>query len=328
MRHGRRKLPYRLKGKRVWIAGHKGMVGQALCRRLESEPCELITASRRDLDLTRQSEVEDWVARTRPDVVVLAAAKVGGILANDSEPVAFLRDNLLIETNVIAAAHQTGVEKLLFLGSSCIYPKQAPQPIPESALLTGALEPTNQWYAVAKIAGLKLAQAYRQQFGADYLTAMPTNLYGPFDNFDLQTSHVLPALIAKAHQAKASGAAHMVIWGSGEVRREFLHVDDCADALVHILTHMSEEEPINVGTGEDISILELAQLVAQVVGFDGTIVTDASKPDGTPRKLLDVEKLKRAGWRPRIALERGIADTYEWYLNALGEKSVREIANV
>ena len=307
-------LPYRLKGKRVWIAGHGGMVGSALCRRLESEPCELVTATRSELDLTRQAEVEDWLARTRPDVVVIAAARVGGILANDREPVPFLRDNLFIEANVISAAHRAGVEKLLLLGSSCIYPKLAPQPIPERALLTGELEPTNQWYAVAKIAGLKLTQAYRKQYGADFLTAMPTNLYGPNDNFDLETSHVLPALIAKAHRAKCEGAAHMVIWGSGQVRREFLHVDDCADALVHILTHMSEAEPINVGMGEDVTILELAELVAEVVGFKGQIVTDPSKPDGTPRKLLDISKLKRAGWRPRIGLKRGIADAYRWYL--------------
>ncbi len=321
MRHGRQRLPYRLKGKRIWIAGHRGMVGSALCRRLESEPCELVTAAREELDLTRQSDVEVWLKRAQPDVVVVAAAKVGGILANDTRPVEFLRDNLLIETNVIAAAFEAGVEKLLLLGSSCIYPKLAPQPIPESALLTGPLEPTNQWYAIAKIAGLKLVQAYRKQYGADFLTAMPTNLYGRHDNFDLETSHVLPALIAKAHQAKHENAPHMVIWGSGEVRREFLHVDDCADALLHILTHMSEAEPINVGTGEDVTIMELAQLVAETVGYKGQIVTDTSKPDGTPRKLLDVDKLKRSGWRPRIGLKRGIADTYAWYKAALAEGS-------
>jgi GDP-L-fucose synthase len=319
MRHGSQRLPYRLKGKRIWIAGHRGMVGSALCRRLESEPCELVTESREKLDLMRQSDVEGWLKRAQPDVVVIAAAKVGGILANDTRPVEFLRDNLLIETNVIAAAFEAGVEKLLLLGSSCIYPKMAPQPIPESALLTGPLEPTNQWYAIAKIAGLKLVQAYRKQYGADFITAMPTNLYGRHDNFDLETSHVLPALIAKAHQAKQENAPHMVIWGSGNVRREFLHVDDCADALLHILTHMSEAEPINVGTGEDVTITELAQLVAETVGFEGDIVTDTSKPDGTPRKMLDVDKLKRSGWRPRIGLKRGIADTYEWYKATLAE---------
>jgi len=325
MRQRRRpSLPYRLKGKRVWIAGHAGMVGSALARRLAAEPCELLTVPRAELDLTRQAEVEAWVAKTRPDVVILAAARVGGILANDREPVAFLRENLLIETNVVGAAFEAGAEKLLLLGSSCIYPRLAPQPIPESALLTGPLEPTNEWYAIAKIAGLKLAQAYRKQYGADFLTAMPANLYGPEDNFDPETSHVLPALIAKAHRAKREGAAHLAIWGTGEAKREFLHVDDCADALVHILRHVSRAEQINVGTGEDVTILELARLVAGVVGFEGAIVTDPSKPDGTPRKLLDVTTLKRAGWRPRIGLQRGIADTYEWYLRNVAEKE-REV---
>ncbi len=299
-----------LDGKRVWVAGHRGMVGAALVRRLAGERCEVITVDRDRVDLRRQAAVDAWLAESRPDVVVLAAAKVGGILANDRYPADFLYDNLAIETNVVHAAHRVGVEKLLFLGSSCIYPKAAPQPIAEDALLTGELEPTNAWYAVAKIAGLKLCQAYRRQHGADFVAAMPTNLYGPDDNFDLETSHVLPALLRKAHEAKRRGASTLEIWGSGTPRREFLHVDDCADALVHLLTHYSGETPVNVGTGEDIAIADLARLVMAVVGFDAELVFDRSKPDGTPRKLLDTSRLSALGWTPKIGLREGVAQVY------------------
>lgn len=305
---------YELTGKRVWVAGHNGMVGSALVRRLASESCEIVTASKADVDLRRQSEVERFVAEAKPDAVVIAAAKVGGILANDTYPADFLYENLLIETNVIGAADATGVERLLFLGSSCIYPRLAPQPIAEDALLTGPLEETNEWYAIAKIAGIKLAQAFRKQRGRDYISAMPTNLYGPGDNFDLMSSHLLPALIRKAHEAKLNGAPEIILWGTGTPRREFLHVDDCADALVFLLKHYSAAEHINVGSGVDLSILELAQLVCRVVGFEGNIVHDLSKPDGTPRKLLNGEKLRAMGWAPRIALETGIAETYRWFL--------------
>ena len=301
---------YSLSGKRVWVAGHRGMVGSAIVRRLEHENCEILVAGRDACDLRRQDDVEAWVSRARPDAIFLAAAKVGGILANDSYPAQFLYDNLAIEANVIEAARRVGVEKLLFLGSSCIYPKMAPQPIPEEALLTGPLEPTNEWYAVAKIAGLKLAQAYRREYGCDFISAMPTNLYGPGDNFDLVTSHVLPALIRKAHEAKARGDAALTIWGTGMPRREFLHVDDCADALVHMMKTYSAELHLNVGTGEDIPIFDLARIVADIVGYKGEIQKDLSKPDGTPRKLLDVSRLKSLGWSPRIALHDGIAAVY------------------
>jgi GDP-L-fucose synthase len=308
------------RARRVWVAGHGGMVGSALIRRLEREGCLLLTADRSEVDLTRQSEVEDWIARARPQAIFLAAAKVGGIVANDSDPVAFLYENLTIASNVIHAAAASQVEKLLFLGSSCIYPKLAPQPISEGALLTGPLEPTNQWYAIAKIAGLKLCQAYRRQQGRDFISAMPTNLYGPGDNFDLTKSHVIPALIRRAHEAKTSGSAKMIIWGSGTPRREFLHVDDAADALVHLMTHYSDDSHVNVGTGDDITILELAKLVARVVGFEGQIVTDSSKPDGTPRKLLNTNKLTSLGWRPKIGLTEGLADTYDWFAAHIAQR--------
>lgn len=306
---------YPLAGKRVWVAGHRGMVGSALMRRLAREGCEVITAGRDTVDLTRQAEVEAWLGKTRPQAVLLAAAKVGGILANATYPAAFLYENLAIETNVIHAAHKIGVEKLLFLGSSCIYPKFATQPIAEDSLLTGALEPTNEWYAIAKIAGLKLAEAYRKQHGADFISAMPTNLYGPGDNFDLTSSHVLPALIRKAHEAKLSGAAELTIWGSGTPRREFLHVDDAADAMVFLLKSYSRDQHVNVGSGTDVTILELAETVARVVGFEGRIALDTSKPDGTPRKLMSGDKLAHLGWRPRIELESGIRSTYDWFVN-------------
>ena len=305
---------YDLAGKRVWVAGHRGMVGSALVRRLAAQQCEVLTVPRAELDLTDKAAVHRWMHDQRPDAVFVAAAKVGGILANDSLPVDFLLNNLLISTAIISGAHESGVEKLLYLGSSCIYPKFAPQPIPEDALLTGKLEPTNEWYAVAKIAGIKLTQAYRKQYGRDYISAMPTNLYGPGDNFDLATSHVLPAIIRKAHEAKVRGDREIVVWGTGTPRREFLHVDDCADALVHLLKTYSGVEHVNVGVGEDISILELTRLVSQIVGFEGEIAHDLSKPDGTPRKLLSVAKLAGLGWRAKIGLAEGIAETYRWFL--------------
>ncbi|MCG9914730.1 MAG: GDP-L-fucose synthase [Phenylobacterium sp.] len=302
---------YPLKGKRIWVAGHRGMVGSAVVRRLATEDCEVLTVGRDELDLRRQAEVEAWMDQTRPDAVILAAAKVGGILANDTYPADFLYENLMIEANIIHAAHRTDVEKLLFLGSSCIYPKEAPQPIVESALLTGPLEPTNEWYAIAKIAGIKLAQAYRRQHGRDFISAMPTNLYGPGDNYDLNTSHVLPALIRKAHEAKMAGADHITIWGTGAPRREFLHADDCADALVFLLQRYSGDEHVNVGSGEDITILELAQLVCEVVGFEGEIQTDPTKPDGTMRKLMSEYTLKTMGWEPQTRFRDGVARVYE-----------------
>ncbi len=310
---------FSLDGKRIWVAGHGGMVGSALVRRLSREPCEILLAERRSLDLTRQSDVEAWMADVRPDAIVLAAAKVGGIMANATYPAAFLYDNLMIQANILEAAHRVGVRKVLVLGSSCIYPKHAPQPLAEESLLTGPLEATNEAYAVAKIAGLKLAEAYRKQYSADFISAMPTNLYGPEDNFDLATSHVLPALIRKAHEAKTHGDDAMTIWGSGTVRREFMHVDDCADALVFLLQTYSAPQHINVGSGEDMTILELAQLVCEIVGFKGRIICDTTKPDGTPRKLMKSDRLKALGWAPKIALKDGIAGTYHWYCQNAGQ---------
>ena len=309
------RIRYELSGKRVWVAGHTGMVGGAIVRRLEAENCEVLTVRRAEVDLTRQHEVEAWMERARPDAVFVAAAKVGGILANSTYPADFLYANMMIEANIIHAAHKVGVEKLLFLGSSCIYPKFAPQPITEDALLTGPLEPTNEWYAIAKIAGIKLCQAYRRQHGRDFISAMPTNLYGPGDNFDPETSHVVPALIRKTHEAKQRGDDGVVIWGSGEPRREFLHVDDCADGLVHLMKFYSDAEHVNVGSGEDLTIRELAETVAAVVGFSGRIVTDPTKPDGTPRKLMSADKMKSYSWSPKIGLREGLQGTYAWYLN-------------
>lgn len=303
---------YDLTGKRVYVAGHRGMVGSALVRRLEHEACEVVLAQ--SLDLRRQADVETWFAAHRPDVVILAAARVGGIAANHTRPAEFLYDNLAIEGNVLKAAAEQGVEKLLFLGSSCIYPRDAEQPIVEEALLTGPLETTNQWYAIAKIAGLKLAEAYRRQHGLDFISAMPTNLYGPNDNFDLNSSHVLPALMRKAHEAKLAGANSMTIWGTGTPRREFLHVDDCADALVFLLQHYSDAPHVNVGSGVDLAIVELAQLVADVVGFAGSIEHDLSRPDGTRRKLMSAARLRALGWAPRIDLRDGLQRTYQWFL--------------
>jgi GDP-L-fucose synthase len=308
---------YSLRGKRVYVAGHRGMVGSAIVRRLEGEGCDLLTAGRDKVDLRRQAEVEDWMAEMKPQAVFVPAATVGGILANDTRPAEFIYDNLMIEANLIHAAWRVGVEKLLFLGSSCIYPKMAPQPMNEDALLTGPLEPTNQWYAVAKIAGIKLCQAYRRQYGCDFISAMPTNLYGRGDNFDLQSSHVLPALIAKMHRAKTEEAPSVTIWGTGTPRREFLYVDDCADALVFLMKSYSEEKHINVGSGSDVTIRELAELTRRIVGFGGEIVNDPSKPDGTPRKLMDVSRLTQKGWRSSTTLEAGIAAVYRWYLNQM-----------
>ncbi|WP_366946091.1 GDP-L-fucose synthase [uncultured Maricaulis sp.] len=306
---------YSLAGKRVWVAGHRGMVGAALVRRLkQEEPAEILTATRSQLDLTDQATTAAWVKNTRPDAVFIPAAKVGGIYANDSYPAEFLYQNLMIASNIIHACYQAGTEKLLFLGSSCIYPKFAEQPIQEEALLTGALEPTNEWYAIAKIAGIKLCQSYRKQYGVDFISAMPTNLYGPGDNYHPMNSHVIPALIRKAHEAKVDKAESMEIWGSGTPRREFLHVDDCADALVHLMKVYSDAGHINVGSGEDLPIGELAYLVMDVVGFKGELTKDTSKPDGTPRKLMSADKIRGLGWQPSISLRDGLADAYDWFL--------------
>ena len=299
----------------IFVAGHRGMLGSAIARRLETDGYRnLLARDRSQLDLADEKAVADFFAKEKPQVVILAAARVGGIKANDDFPVEFLLENLRIQNNVIRVAHEAGARKLLFLGSSCIYPKQAPQPIPESALLTGPLEPTNEAYAVAKIAGIKLCQAFSREYGANFISVMPTNLYGPNDNFDLQTSHVLAALLRKAHEAKTSGARELVVWGSGTPRREFLHVDDSAAACVFLLENYDSPEIINVGWGEDISIRELAELICDIVGFNGELAWDTSKPDGTPRKLLDVSKLRKLGWRPTIPLRQGIVRTYEWFL--------------
>jgi len=297
-------------GKRVYVAGHRGMVGSALVRRLAGEQCTILVADRDSVDLRDPAAVSGWMARETPDLVFLAAARVGGILANDSYPAEFLYDNLMIAANVIHAAHEARVEKLLFLGSSCIYPKFARQPMSEDQLLTGPLEPTNQWYAIAKIAGIKLVQAYRRQYGDNFIAAMPTNLYGPGDNYDLRSSHVLPALIRKAQMLKSGEEARMLVWGTGEARREFLHVDDCADACLFLMRHYEGEEHVNVGTGEDISIADLARLVCRIVGTEPRIEFDTTKPDGTPRKLLDIGKLTALGWSPSIPLQEGIARTW------------------
>jgi GDP-L-fucose synthase len=306
---------FNLKAKRVYVAGHRGMVGSALVRRLQSEDCEILTVTSKELDLRRQTETEAWMAENKPEVVFLAAARVGGILANSTYPGEFLYDNLMIEANVIEAARNVDVQKLVFLGSSCIYPKMAPQPIPEDALLTGPLEPTNEWYAIAKIAGIKLCQAYRRQYGCDFISAQPTNLYGPGDNFDLSGSHVLPALMRKAHEAKVNNDPTMTVWGSGTPLREFLHVEDLADALVFLCKRYSDEKIVNIGSGEEVSIRELAEITCNVVGFAGELVFDTSKPDGMPRKLLDVGTLNQMGWKFSTSLRDGIAETFEWFCN-------------
>lgn len=306
--------PFEIEGRKIWIAGHRGMVGAALMRRLESEACEVLTASRDTADLRRQAEVEDWLAASTPDAVIVAAATVGGIHANDTRPAEFLYDNLMIEANVLHGAHAAGVKKVLFLGSTCIYPRLAPQPMAEDSLLTGPLEETNQWYAVAKIAGIKLCDAYRRQYGADFISAMPTNLYGPNDNFSLEGGHVLPALMRRIHEAKEAGDPEVVVWGTGTPLREFMHVDDLADACVFLLRNMSREGHVNVGTGVEISIRDLAETIAGVTGFKGGLRFDASKPDGTPRKLTDTSLLTALGWQARTGLREGIEQTYRWYL--------------
>ncbi len=313
-------LLFPLAKRRVFVAGHGGMVGSALTRRLAGIGCEVLTAGRGEVDLRRQEATDTWLRAQRPDAVFVAAATVGGILANDTRPAEFLYDNLMIAANLIEASRRVGVKKLLFLGSSCIYPRLAPQPMREEALLTGPLEPTNQWYAVAKIAGLKLCAAYRRQYGADFISAQPTNLYGPGDTYDLQASHVVPALMAKTHHAKVTGAGQVEIWGTGTPKREFLHVDDLADALVFLMERYSDELQINVGWGEDVSIRELAELIAEVVGYTGGFRYAAEKPDGTPRKLLDVSRLSAMGWRPRIALRDGLADAYRWFVDNVAER--------
>ncbi|KAJ0989853.1 hypothetical protein J5N97_008209 [Dioscorea zingiberensis] len=306
----------------IFVAGHLGLVGSAIVRRLRALGfTNLLLASRSDLDLTRQADVEAFFSLHRPHFVFLAAAKVGGILANSSFPADFIADNLLIQTNVILAAHKFGTKKLLFLGSSCIYPKFAPQPIPESALLTAPLEPTNEWYAVAKIAGIKTCQAFRLQHGFEAISAMPTNLYGPRDNFHPENSHVLPALIRRFHEAKVAGAKEVVVWGSGSPLREFLHVDDLADAVIFLMENYSGLEHVNVGSGKEVSIKELAEMVKEVVSFDGELVWDRSKPDGTPRKLMDSSKLAGLGWEPKVSLREGLEETYKWYVeNVVGQQ--------
>ena len=305
---------YPLSGKRIFVAGHRGMVGGALVRRLQKIDCEILAVTHKEVDLRRQAETEAWLAANKPDTVFVAAATVGGILANDTRPAEFLYDNMMIEGNLIEGARRIGVKKLLFLGSSCIYPRLAPQPMKEEHLLTGALEPTNQWYAIAKIAGLKLCAAYRREYGSDFVSAQPTNLYGPGDTYDLKGSHVIPALLAKMHVAKVTNAAEVEIWGTGKPRREFLHVDDLADALVFLMERYSDESHVNIGWGKDVSIAELAALIADIVGFKGRLRYATDKPDGMPRKLLDVSMLDGIGWRPKIGLRDGLADAYRWFV--------------
>lgn len=302
---------FSLRNKRVWVAGHRGMVGSAVMRRLQREECEILTSS---IDLRNQAEVEEWLAQARPDAVILAAARVGGIAANSAYPADFLYDNLMIEANVIHGAYRTGVNKLLFLGSSCIYPRDAAQPIAEDALLTGALEPTNEWYAIAKIAGIKLCQAYRRQHGCNFIAAMPCNLYGPGDLYDAERSHVIPALIMKMHQAKIRGEKRVAVWGTGAPLREFLYVDDLADALVFLLREYEGEAPVNVGSGQEVTIAAVARAVAAITGYRGEIVFDAQRPDGAPRKLMDCGRINALGWQAATGLEEGLHKAYEWYL--------------
>ncbi|REE91964.1 GDP-L-fucose synthase [Cupriavidus plantarum] len=307
---------------KIYVAGHRGLAGSAIVRRLRAAGYDnLVQRTHAELDLTNQAAVDAFFEAERPEYVFLAAAKVGGIHANDTYPAEFLRDNLAIQTNVIHAAWKNGTRKLAFLGSSCIYPKFAPQPMPESSLLTGALEPTNEWYAVAKIAGIKMCQAYRRQYGFDAISLMPTNLYGPGDNFDLQNSHVLPALLRKFHEAKARGDSEVVVWGTGTPRREFMHVDDLGAAAVFLMETYSDEDFVNVGVGSDVSIRELADIVKDVTGFQGNIVQDTSKPDGTPRKLMDVGRLSALGWHAKVELREGIAQTYAWFVEHYGRQS-------
>ena len=304
---------YALTGKKIYVAGHRGMVGSAIVRRLEKEECEILTAGREDADLTRQNEVEQWMADNKPDAVFLAAAKVGGIHANNTLPAEFLYDNLMIATNIIHAAYKNDVEKLMFLGSSCIYPREASQPMTEDSLLTGPLEPTNEWYAIAKIAGIKMCQAYRRQHGCDFISAMPTNLYGPGDNYHPEHSHVPAALIRRFHEAREKGDKRVTVWGTGKPLREFMHVDDLADACVFLMQHYSEEEHINIGSGQEVSIANFAETVAKVTGFAGKLEFDTSRPDGTPRKLMDSRRIHDLGWHSKINLEAGLEDAYKAY---------------
>lgn len=312
--------------RRVWVAGHKGMVGSAVVRCLESRGDIVVRADRSVVDLRHQIAVEVWLKQNRPDAIIFAAAKVGGIYANDAFPAEFIYDNLAIEANVIHSAHLTNVDRFVFLGSSCIYPKIAPQPIKEDALLTGPLEPTNEWYAVAKIAGIKLCQAYRKQYGRRYISVMPCNLYGPGDNFDPLTSHVLPALIRKFHEAKIEERSEVVVWGSGSPLREFLHVDDLARGVVYCLDNYDEYTHINCGAGSEISINDLAELVARIVGYDGKVSFDTRMPDGTPRKLMDSSRLLALGWKPEISLESGIRQTYDWFLRSIPSVTALQLA--
>ncbi|MET3988813.1 GDP-L-fucose synthase [Bradyrhizobium sp. JR7.2] len=319
--------PFELRGKSVYIAGHRGMAGAALVRRLAREDVRLITVDRREVDLCNQAAVFDWFARTRPQVIFLAAAKVGGIVANNTLRAEFIYDNIAIAANVIQAAHLNGAEKLMFLGSSCIYPKLAPQPLREDSVLSGPLEPTNEPYAIAKIAGIKMAEAYRSQYGSDFISVMPTNLYGPGDNYHPELSHVVAALIRRFHEAKVSGAKSVIVWGTGTPRREFLYVDDMADACVHLMKTYSSAELVNIGTGEDITIAEFARVVAAIVGYGGEISFDTSRPDGTPRKLLDVSRLAKLGWRATTSLEDGVRRAYEAFLSS-HPAAVRQLSEV
>jgi GDP-L-fucose synthase len=317
---------YTLRNKRVWVAGHRGLVGSAIVRRLEGEGCEIVTAPRDSVDLRRPEQLERWMRDVRPQAVFLAAARVGGIYANDTRPAEFIYDNLMIQSNVVEASRRAEVEKLLLMGSSCIYPRLAPQPIPEGALLTGPLEPTNQWYAIAKIAGIKLGQAYRRQYGCDFISVMPTNLYGPGDNFDLMQSHVVPALMVKAHEAKIARAPSIDVWGTGAVRREFLYVDDAADGMVFLMQHYSDEGIVNLGTGRDVPIIDLVGMVCRAVGYQGGIRFDTSRPDGTPRKVVDVSRINQLGWSARTPLAQGLAETYRWYLEHVASEHRRAVA--
>jgi GDP-L-fucose synthase len=314
-------ISFDLQGKRVWVAGHRGMAGSAIVRRLEREKCELVTVSRADLDLRIQSDVHAWTAANKIDAVFLAAATVGGILANATRPAEFLYENLVIETNVIHAARDAGVKKLLFLGSSCIYPRLAAQPMREEALLTGELEPTNEWYAIAKIAGIKLCQAFRRQYGCDFVSVMPTNLYGPGDRYDAEGGHVVAALIMKVHAAKRENRSTVELWGSGTPRREFLYTEDLADACVFVMKNYSGEMFLNVGTGRDMTILELAESIARVADWQGTFTFDRSKPDGTPRKVMDVSRLRDLGWSANTEFETGLKEAYRWYVENVAEGS-------
>ncbi|MGB0577122.1 MAG: GDP-L-fucose synthase [Alphaproteobacteria bacterium] len=310
------KLSYSLSGKRVWVAGHRGMVGSAICRQLEKEECDILSIGKETLDLRNQDAVLNWMTKEKPNAIFLAAATVGGIYVNDTRPAEFLYENLVIETNIIHSAKLNNVEKLMFLGSACIYPREAKQPMSENALLTGPLEPTNEWYAIAKIAGIKMCQSYRRQYGCDFISAMPNNLYGPGDNFDLESSHVVPALIRKFHEAKEQGRSNVEIWGTGKPLREFIYVDDCASALVFLMKNYSDDEHVNIGTGEEISIGDLAKSVSNTIGFKGSLEFNPEFPDGAPRKLLNCQKISQLGWQAEVGLEKGLALAYQSFLEA------------